>query len=87
MYNVLSGEIDLSPATLASFYRHQKFPQRISLDKIEAWVEKENQKKDNSVIVSNGSRNNFSAELAQVRRAFMLNSFLFVPAPCLHPPD
>ncbi|RHZ88241.1 hypothetical protein Glove_25g33 [Diversispora epigaea] len=44
MYNVLSEEIGLSPATLASFYRHQKAPQRTSLDKIEAWLEKENQK-------------------------------------------
>ncbi|CAG8616045.1 4449_t:CDS:2 [Ambispora leptoticha] len=35
MYNVLSEEIELSPATLASFYRHQKSPQRTSLDKIE----------------------------------------------------
>jgi len=44
MYNVLSGEIGLSPITLASFYRHQKWPQRI-LDKIEA---KENRKNSSS---------------------------------------
>jgi len=41
MYNGLSGEIGLSPITLASFYRRQKWPQRILLDKIEA---KENRK-------------------------------------------
>jgi len=45
MYNVLSGEIGLSPITLASFYRHQKWPQRILLDKIEA---KENRKNSSS---------------------------------------
>ncbi|RHZ81532.1 hypothetical protein Glove_119g15 [Diversispora epigaea] len=57
MYNALSDEIDLSPSTLAKFYQHQKSPQRTSLDKIEAWVEKENWKKDSS----NSNRNNFSS--------------------------
>ncbi|CAG8633600.1 9732_t:CDS:2 [Gigaspora rosea] len=28
-------------ATLASFYQHQRSPQRASLDKIETWVDKE----------------------------------------------
>ncbi|RHZ69705.1 hypothetical protein Glove_280g66 [Diversispora epigaea] len=65
IYNVLSIEINLSSATLASFYRHQKTPLKTSLDKIEAWVEKENRKKDNSIIISGSSsssnRNNFSS--------------------------
>ena len=61
MYNVLSEEIELSPSMLAKFYQHQKLPQHTSLDKIEAWIEKENQKKDNSVIISSGRRNNFSS--------------------------
>ncbi|RHZ77732.1 hypothetical protein Glove_174g71 [Diversispora epigaea] len=56
--NVLSEEIDLSPSTLAKFYQRQKSPQRTSLDKIEARVEKENWKKDNSVIISGSSSNN-----------------------------
>ncbi|RHZ86886.1 hypothetical protein Glove_43g34 [Diversispora epigaea] len=34
LYNVISEEIGLSAATLATFYRHQKSPQRTSLDKI-----------------------------------------------------
>ncbi|RHZ84959.1 hypothetical protein Glove_74g161 [Diversispora epigaea] len=58
IYNALSIEINLSSATLATFYRHQRAPQRTSLDKIEAWVEKENKKKDNSIMISNSSRNN-----------------------------
>ncbi|RHZ74320.1 hypothetical protein Glove_226g26 [Diversispora epigaea] len=62
-YNVLSEEIDLNPSTLTKFYQYQKSPQRTSLDKIEAWVEKESRKKDNSVIISdsssNSNRNNF----------------------------
>jgi len=41
MYNVLSGEIGLSLTTVASFYRHQKWPQRI-LDKIEAKEDRKN---------------------------------------------
>ncbi|RHZ61836.1 hypothetical protein Glove_345g72 [Diversispora epigaea] len=45
MYNALSEKIDLSPATLASFYRHQRSLLKTSLDKIETWVEKENKKK------------------------------------------
>ena len=32
---------------LQNFYRHQRFPQRTPLDKIETQVEKENQKKGN----------------------------------------
>jgi len=40
MCNVLYGEIGLSPTTVSSFYHHQKSPQRTSLDKIEAWIEK-----------------------------------------------
>ncbi|CAG8625182.1 3221_t:CDS:2, partial [Ambispora gerdemannii] len=32
-----------------SFYRHQKTPLKTSSNKIEAWIEKENRKKDNSV--------------------------------------
>jgi len=35
MYNVLSEEIGLSPATLSGFYRHQKKPHVTTLDKIE----------------------------------------------------
>ncbi|RHZ77001.1 hypothetical protein Glove_186g35 [Diversispora epigaea] len=54
IYNALSIEINLSSATLASFYRHQRAP----LDKIETWVEKENRKKDNSIIISSNSNNN-----------------------------
>ena len=53
MYNVSFGEIGLSPTTLASFYRHQKWPQRTLLDKIEV---KENRKRDNS---RSSSRNLF----------------------------
>jgi hypothetical protein len=67
MYNVLSREIGLSPATLASFYRHQKRPRRASLDKIRSWVEKENQKTDSqseegsasNFLTVNRSKNNF----------------------------
>ncbi|RHZ71208.1 hypothetical protein Glove_261g95 [Diversispora epigaea] len=55
IYNALSIEINLNSATLASFYRHQRAPQTTSLDKIEAWVEKENWKKDNSIIISGSS--------------------------------
>ncbi|RHZ62233.1 hypothetical protein Glove_341g42 [Diversispora epigaea] len=40
-HNVISEEIGLGTATLATFYRHQKSSQRTSLDKIE----KENKKK------------------------------------------
>lgn len=61
MYNVLSGEIDLSLTTVASFYRHQKWAQITLLDKIEVWLDKQNQKKDSSVVISGGSRNNFSS--------------------------
>jgi hypothetical protein len=63
LYNVISEEIGLSTATLATFYRHQKSPQRTSLDKIEDWVDKENRKKDNSIgsSGSNSNRNNFSS--------------------------
>ncbi|RHZ54946.1 hypothetical protein Glove_421g116 [Diversispora epigaea] len=45
IYNALSIEINLSSATLASFYRHQKIPLKTSLDKIEAWIEKKTEKK------------------------------------------
>ncbi|RHZ43816.1 hypothetical protein Glove_853g4 [Diversispora epigaea] len=69
LYNFTSEEIGLSTVALATFYRHQKSPQRSSLDKIKNWVEKENRKKNNSVIISgsdnNSNRNNFSAELAR----------------------
>ncbi|RHZ85423.1 hypothetical protein Glove_66g170 [Diversispora epigaea] len=69
LYNFTSEEIGLSTAALATFYRHQKSPQRSSLDKIKNWIEKENRKKNNSVIISgsgsNSNRNNFSAELAR----------------------
>ena len=44
IYNVLSEEIELSPATLASFYQHQKSPQKTSLNKIMTWIEKEGKK-------------------------------------------
>ncbi|CAJ0644830.1 13611_t:CDS:2 [Entrophospora sp. SA101] len=37
MYNVLSEEIRLGPATLSGFYHHQKKPHVTTLDKIEAW--------------------------------------------------
>ena len=37
LYNVISQEIHLSSATLASFYRHQKTPRTTSLDKIQEW--------------------------------------------------
>ena len=40
-----------SAVALQNFYRHQKSPQRTSLDKIETQVEKENQKKDNSALL------------------------------------
>ncbi|CAH1770986.1 11123_t:CDS:2, partial [Entrophospora sp. SA101] len=46
MYNVLSEEIRLGPATLSGFYHHQKKPHVTTLDKIEAWVDKEGKKKD-----------------------------------------
>jgi hypothetical protein len=63
MYNILSLEIGLSSATLATFYRHQRSLLKTSLDKIETWLEKVNKKIDNSVIVSSssgsGNRNNF----------------------------
>jgi len=61
MYNVLSEEIELSPATLASFYRHQKSPQRTSLDKIETWVEKEGKKKDTYFSSMGSSSNIFNS--------------------------
>jgi hypothetical protein len=41
MYNLLSDEIGLNPATLASFYRHKTTPRKTSMDKIIAWIEKE----------------------------------------------
>ncbi|CAG8811524.1 24805_t:CDS:2, partial [Dentiscutata erythropus] len=56
IYNALSIEIGLSPATLATFYRHQRAPLTTSLDKIEIWVKRENKKKDNSIIISSGNR-------------------------------
>ncbi len=34
MYNFLSNEIGLSPATLASFYHNQKAPRITSIDKL-----------------------------------------------------
>ncbi|CAH1766602.1 925_t:CDS:2, partial [Entrophospora sp. SA101] len=57
MYNVLSEEIGLGPATLSGFYRHQKKPHVTTLDKIEAWLDKEGKKKnknknDNLIITS-----------------------------------
>ncbi|CAJ0647499.1 7375_t:CDS:2 [Entrophospora sp. SA101] len=58
MYNVLSEEIRLSPATLSGFYRHQKKPLVTTLDKIEAWVDKEGKKKDKSVSSSSGRNKN-----------------------------
>ena len=61
MYNVLSEEIELSPATLASFYRHQKSPQRTSLDKIETWIEKEGKKKDTYFSSMGSSSNIFNS--------------------------
>ena len=60
MYNALSEEIGLSPATLASFYRHQKSLQKTSLDKIEAWVEKEGKKKDTYFSSIGSSSNEFN---------------------------
>jgi len=57
MYNVLSEEIRLSPATLSGFYRHQKKPHVTTLDKIEAWVDKEGKKKDKFVSSSSSGRN------------------------------
>ncbi|CAG8548503.1 11622_t:CDS:2 [Ambispora gerdemannii] len=59
MYNALADEIGLSPATLASFYRHQRSPQRTSLDKIGTWVEKEGKKKD-TYFSNIGSSNEFN---------------------------
>ncbi|CAJ0650819.1 9212_t:CDS:2 [Entrophospora sp. SA101] len=53
MYNVLSEEIRLSPATLSGFYRHQKKPHVTTLDKIEAWVNKEGKKKDKNILSVN----------------------------------
>ena len=44
MYNILSQEIRLSPATLASFYRHQKTPRVTSMDKIITWVGREGER-------------------------------------------
>ena len=41
MYNILSGEIRLSPATLASFYRHQKVPRVTTMDILIPWIERE----------------------------------------------
>ncbi|CAG8788928.1 25497_t:CDS:2, partial [Dentiscutata erythropus] len=58
IYNTLSIEINLSSATLANFYRHQKTSLKTSLNKIEAWIEKENRKKDNSIIISDSSGGN-----------------------------
>ncbi|CAJ0650000.1 1925_t:CDS:2 [Entrophospora sp. SA101] len=58
MYNVLSEEIRLSPATLSGFYRHQKKPHVTTLDKIEAWVDKEGKKKDKSVSSGGSSGRN-----------------------------
>ncbi|CAJ0913696.1 1899_t:CDS:2, partial [Entrophospora sp. SA101] len=49
IYNVLSEEIRLGPATLSGFYRHQKKPHVTTLDKIEAWVDKEGKKKDKPI--------------------------------------
>jgi hypothetical protein len=42
MYNILSQEIGLSSATLATFYRHQKSP---FMDKIIPWVNREGKKR------------------------------------------
>ena|SRR5687767_11197502 len=45
MYNILSQEIKLSPATLASFYRHQRSPRTTSMDKLIPWIEREGKKR------------------------------------------
>lgn len=45
LYNALSQEIGLSPATLASFYRHQKNPRTTSMDKIVPWIEREGKRR------------------------------------------
>ena len=62
IYNILSQEIKLSPATLASFYRHQKTPRTTSMDKIISWVEREGKKRvsfaNNSSSSSSSSDNN-----------------------------
>ncbi|CAG8518287.1 14663_t:CDS:2 [Ambispora leptoticha] len=58
MYNAISGEIGLSPATLASFYHHQKSSQITSLDKIGSWIEKEGKKKDTYFSSMGSSSNN-----------------------------
>ncbi|CAJ0883437.1 7142_t:CDS:2 [Entrophospora sp. SA101] len=42
-------EIRLGPATLSGFYLHQRKPHITTLDKIEAWVDKEGKKKDKFV--------------------------------------
>ena len=57
IYNILSQEIKLSPATLASFYRHQKTPRTTSMDKIIPWVEREGKKR---VSFANNSSNSSS---------------------------
>ncbi|CAI2194648.1 541_t:CDS:2, partial [Funneliformis geosporum] len=45
MYNILSEEIRLSPATLASFYRHQKVPRVTTMDILIPWIEREGRKR------------------------------------------
>jgi hypothetical protein len=41
MYNILSQEIGLSPAILASFYRYQRRSMQTSMDKIISWLKRE----------------------------------------------
>ena len=55
MYNILSQEIGLSPATLASFYRHQKIPRATTMDKIMLWVDREGKRKVSFASSSNNS--------------------------------
>ena len=55
MYNILSQEIGLSPATLASFYRYQKIPRATTMDKIMLWVDREGKSKVSFASSSNSS--------------------------------
>ncbi len=62
MYNILSQEIKLNPAILASFYRHQKISRTTSMDKIISWVERKGKRRvsfaNNSSSSSSSSNGN-----------------------------
>jgi hypothetical protein len=61
IYNILSDEIGLSPA---SFYRHQRHPRKASMDKIISWIENEEKRVVSFANSSNSIINDTKCEVS-----------------------